>query len=122
MTRNQQSPKLRSNLSSGVIFTVAGDGSITPTATQTVKHGDSISIQKDQTSSSEFTGYVCAKQGGVCQCANLVTDLDGELHMEPGQYEISSNAVVDSHYTVYGEPDSGASPDATNGDIFIGST
>lgn len=122
MTRNQLLPNYVSNLSGGVIFTVAGNGSITPTAQQIVKHGDTISIQKDQTCSTEFIGYVCARQSGVCQCANLVTDLNGGPHMEPdASYVISSSAVVASGYTLYGLPDSGPVQNASEGDIHIGS-
>lgn len=121
MTRNQQLPKLATNLLGGVIFTVENGGDISPTDAQTVARGDTICIQSDPTLIASVT-HVCARQNDVCQCSALVGVSSGNhmaINHEYG-YVINMSVAVNSDYDLYAMTDSGPVDSATNGTIHIG--
>lgn len=125
MTRNQQLPKYAANLSGGVMFTVKGQGDISPATEQLVKRGDTIVIDKDPSLDPSVT-HVCARQEqqkDVCQCSALVGVASG-AHMAIGgayTYTIQTSVAVNSDYELYSLTDGEPTPGATNGDIHINS-
>lgn len=121
MTRKPITQDDVKDLTGDPIFTVDEDGNIQPTATQNLSRGAGFLIQP--AGSPAFQGYVCAWRNGACQCSAMVTDLDGEPHMEVnGAYTIKSTAPL-AHFTLYAtksESGNGPTTDATNGDIYVG--
>jgi hypothetical protein len=123
MTRNQLLPKYVKNWSGGVIFTVDGSGNITPTAQTTVYRGQTIVTQAATGGNTTFSGHVCAQQNDVCQCSTLVDGVSSGSHMAIGTgYTVKSSVPFSSEFEIYAVTDSGPVPNASNGDILIGTT
>lgn len=119
MTRNQLLPKYAKNLTGGVMFTVHGNGDITPITQQNVSREETILTQHDSTCTTPFTGQVCARQDDVCQCSALVGVSSGD-HMAIGTpYTVRSSAPLDNDFELYAVVDSEPVPGATNGDIHV---
>jgi len=121
MTRNQLSPDVLKKFSDNVMFTVDGNGNITPTATQYVRGGATIVTQQDPSSLTVFSGQVCARQAGVCKCSTLVGVSSGSHMAITTGYTISSGLPADSEFEIYAVTSSGGTiANTTNGTIHIG--
>jgi hypothetical protein len=122
MTRNQLLPNYLKNWSGGVIFTVDGNGNITPTAQQTVNRGETILIKADPASNTPFTGQACARQNDVCQCSTLVDDVSAGNHMSIGGngHKVRASVTVGSDFELYAITSGGATVQGSNGDIHVG--
>jgi hypothetical protein len=121
MTRNQLLPNHPKNWSGDVMFTVDGNGNITPTAQQTVNRGETILTQPDPVSMTTFSGTVCARQNDVCQCSTLVSGVSTGNHMSIGtDYTVNSSLTVGSDFELYAITAGGTVAQGTNGNIHIG--
>lgn len=123
MTRNQLANDLIKKFSGDPMFTVSQDGKIQPTTQQSVDPGGTLLIQAAPDSLSPYAGYVCAWRSGVCRCAELVTDLNGEPHMKirSTPFHVSSSVTLGFEYTIYTSPGgSGPNPFENNGDLRVG--
>ena len=123
MTRNQQSPKLPSNLSGSVMFSVDPGGNITPTAaqgTQSIQRGDTLVTQAVTVNNSTFSGHICARQSDVCKCSTLVDNVSSGNHMVVGTGYSIKQSVADGEFEIYAVSGEGPIPGATNGDIQVG--
>lgn len=124
MTRNQQSPKLPSNLSGNTVFVIEGSGDISPDTQTTVARGDWIVLHKDPSLMASVT-HVCAQQSDVCKCSILAVGISSGNHMVLGgndtSYQINSSASVGTDYELYAATDDGPIENARTGDVHVGS-
>lgn len=125
MTGNELLPNNGKNGSGGVMFSVDGGGNITPTAQhgrQTIHPGKPI-LTKAVTDGTTFSGHVCAQQNDMCQCSTLVDGVSSGSHMAIGTgYTVKQRVPLDGTLALYAITDSGPVPNASNGEILIGST
>jgi hypothetical protein len=120
MTRNQLTQDVE-KYSGGVIFTVDSKGNITPVTQQTVARGESILTHASTTSTTQFSGGVCARQNEVCQCSILISGVASGTHMAVGTaYAISATAPLGGDYELYAVTSTGPVANATNGEIHVG--
>ncbi|HEY6176997.1 MAG TPA: hypothetical protein VIX73_21220 [Kofleriaceae bacterium] len=123
MTRNQFAKDI-TKFSTNPIFTVDGNGNVTPTDLQLAARGGSVMIKNASSSLTHWTGYVCMWDSG-CHCQSTVDNLNGLPHMKVNEntaYNIKSNAPL-GDYEVYAVSDSGVPiANATNGTVRIGAT
>lgn len=122
MTRNQLLPKYSANLT-GVMFTVANGGDISPNTEQTFNGGDTIVLHKDSSLDSSVT-HVCARQGSTCYCSTLVEEVSSGNHMALGTPTVDTDYTINTSgaagdYELYAMTDEGPVEDATNGDIHV---
>ena len=125
MTRDQLLPNNGKNGSDGVMFSVDGGGNITPAARhgrQTLPPGRTL-VTQAANGTTTFSGHVCAQQNHACQCSTLVDGVSSGGHMAIGtEYTVKSSVPLDSAFALYAITDSGPVPNASNGDVVIGST
>jgi hypothetical protein len=108
-------------ISGDVIYFVDRSGNVTPTTRQCTKDHCHLFLN-DKDPHTPFKGYICAQQNGSCRCADLVTDLRDNSHLQPryspyviaaalGEYQlVSITTAVAASLT----------PFATNGDLHVG--
>lgn len=127
MTQNQLSSNHGKNGSDGVMFSVDGGGNIQPKARagrQTVPPGERLVTEAVTSGTTTFNGHVCARgKDKECQCSTLVDGVSSGGHMAIGTgYTIKSSVPLNSTFALYAVTDSGTIPNASNGDIVIGTT
>ena len=124
MTRNQLLPNYPSNLSGGMMFTVEGNGDISPDTQTIVNRGDWIVLHKDPSLVASVT-HVCAQQNDVCKCSTFATGVSSGAHMvicgDDTEYQINTSAAVGTDYELYAATDEGPVENAKTGDVHIGS-
>lgn len=124
MTRNQQSPKLPSNLSGNTVFVIGGSGDISPQTQTNVVGGDWIVFHKDPSLVALVT-HVCAQQSDVCKCSTLAVGVSSGNHMTLGgndtSYQINTGAADSTNYELYAATDDGPIETAKTGDVHVGS-
>jgi hypothetical protein len=125
MTRDQVLPNNGKNGSDGVMFSVDGGGNVRPTARhgrQTLPPGKTLVTQATD-GTTTFSGHVCAQQNKECRCSTLVDGVSSGSHMAVGTgYTVKSSVPLKSTFALYAVTDSGPVPNASNGDIVIGTT
>jgi len=125
MNRNQISPDPVKNLSAGVMFTVDGNGNITPTeqqGQQKVLPKGTI-VTQAAASGTSFSGRVCARQNNACRCSTLVDGVPGNGHMAIGAgYTVKQSVPLKSTFKLQAVTASGPVANASNGEIIIGTT
>lgn len=96
-------------------------GNVSPSVRQCTNEARQLHLN-NRNSRLPFGGYVCARQGDSCRCADVVTDLHGSAHLlcKYSPYVIAG-ASGDYALVALASPSAASLiPFATNGDLHVG--
>jgi hypothetical protein len=104
-----------------VTYIVDRYGNVSPTVRQCTSENHELYLN-NKNPRLPFGGYVCARQGGTCRCADVVADLHGSSHLQC-KYSpyVIAGAAGDYSLVALASPSAASLISfATNGDLHVG--